>query len=211
MVLTIFPLEANDDVYRDVEFFNEHKTPKSENNKKDKSLDDDVDSNSSIEKSKAGAEYNIIINELEIAKLKEKEKVQTPRSVRKSRFGWPWGEAKVEEVTETKLETTLRERSKSETGDALKLPVLSTDKSEQSPKPMKGNETAGQPSPTRKGIFRRLMGLFTSNQKNEVENSEKFKLEKVQSKKGEFGAIKTKGQGFKHDVGMSLCKHLLYT
>ena len=75
------------------------------------------------------------------------------------------------------------------------------------------NNQADAPSPTRKGIFRRVKEFFTGSQKKDVKgDAPTFKIEKIQPKKGDFGEVNPlDSNAFKHDVGMSLCKHLLYT
>lgn len=65
----------------------------------------------------------------------------------------------------------------------------------------------------RKGIFSRVKEFFTGSQKKDAKGgAPTFKIEKIQPKKGDFGEVNPiDTKAFRHDVGMSLCKHLLYT
>lgn len=230
-----------DDLYKGVEFFEEASLKKmdqiysdhKEEEKQEENEDDEGDvegedqyedaigsDTDSIEKMKSEDKYNEIINELESQSEKEKQAKNTP--TRTTRFGWVWGETPIQENEENKLELSVRERSKSESGaENLRYSALSTSKSEKGeelPKLDSGDnqnrKVNGEPTPPRKGIIGRFMGLFRGNPEegNEDETTPHFKLQKVTPKKGDFGAITPReDKDFSRVVGMSLCKHLLYT
>ena len=85
-------------------------------------MSDVVSSDEDIEKTKSEKEYNNIINDLEVQKEKE---VKTPRSAKRSRFRWLWGDSKeIPNNPDPQLVTNIRERSKSESGDAIIRPAL---------------------------------------------------------------------------------------
>lgn len=136
-----------DDLYKGVEFFEEaslkemdklysnHKEEeeeeKAEAEEGEDQYEDAIGSDTdSIEKMKSEDKYNEIINELESQSEKEKqEKIKA--QTRTTRFGWVWGETPIQNNEENKLELSVRERSKSESGaENLRYSSLSTSKSE---------------------------------------------------------------------------------
>lgn len=241
--------EEVDDLYKGVEFFEEaslkrmDKVFKKEEEKKKRvesdeeeepadegedEFQDATDSDGdSIEKMQSEDKYKDIINEIETQSEREREK-RAQLNKRTSRFGWVWGDTPANEGN-NKLESTVRERSKSEAGnDPLRMPVLTSSKSEKADevkledtievnaknKTEEKRDSASR-SPQRKGIFRRFIGYLRGRPDDQDANeasSPNFKLQQVPPKKGDFGNIAPKeSKGFKSDVGISLCKDLLYT
>lgn len=155
-----------DDIYKDLESFENPKGENFDSTNKAEQENEESSSGDEIEKTKSEKEYNNIINDLTVEKDKE---VKTPKSAKRSRFRWLWGEAKdVPNITDPKLEASHRERSKSESGDAIIRPALSTGQVEpENPKILINNQVDA-PSPIRKGIFRRVKEFFTGSQKKDV-------------------------------------------
>ena len=87
-----------------------------------------------------------------------------------------------------------------------KLPELSPAKQPDDAKSGQPPDDGVQNSPERRGIFRRFFNLFGGRKPDEKElTSPMFRLEKVQPKKGDYGAISPRvGKTYKHEVGMSL-------
>lgn len=224
-----------EDLYKGIEFFEEasinkmdkvYKKEKEEQAEAEEDVEGDeryedlVESDSdTIEKTKSEKQYMDIINDLESQGEKERKKRRmetTPQ--RRTRFGWVWGETPLQENDDNKLVVGVRERSKSESGvESLKLPDLTATKSEKDGEEQQPNDNniLVEASPRGKGIFGRFMGLFRGGQEKYVEEDENapmFRLEKMDPKKGDFGAITPRdSKQFKREVGMSLCKDLLYT